>query len=190
MRSAWNTRVAGCLWRSRRRAPRGDALDQSGELRRCARTAAIWRSATMARAMRGAMRSSPNSRKMRISSASDAPLTTSAALTPFARAHAHVERPVVHEAEAALGVVELRRGDAEIEQNAVEFEAGLAPGRRRRASAEKGARKIATRGSPAKRALASATATESRSRHSNRPSAMSFSKIAPACPPRPKVASR
>ena len=40
-------------------------------------------------------------------------------------AHAHVQRAVVHEAEAALGIVELRRGDAEIEQDAVEFEAGL-----------------------------------------------------------------
>ena len=39
--------------------------------------------------------------------------------------HAHIERPVVHEAEAAGGVVELRRGDAQIEQHAVEFEAGL-----------------------------------------------------------------
>ena len=37
----------------------------------------------------------------------------------------------------------------EIEQNAVEFEAGLAPASAQAASAEKGARKIATRGSVA-----------------------------------------
>ena len=38
---------------------------------------------------------------------------------PAARVHAHVERRVVTEAEAARGVVELRRGDAEVEQDAV-----------------------------------------------------------------------
>jgi len=38
------------------------------------------------------------------------------------RAHSHVERTVVHETEPARRVVELRRGDAEVEQNAVELE--------------------------------------------------------------------
>ena len=33
--------------------------------------------------------------------------------------------PSLHEAEAALGLVELRRGDAQVEQDAVELEAGL-----------------------------------------------------------------
>ena len=54
-------------------------------------------------------------------------LTTSAALSPSPGRHAHVERSVLHEAEAARGVVELRRGDAEVEQDAVELEAGLHP---------------------------------------------------------------
>ena len=40
-----------------------------------------------------------------------------------ARRHAHIQRPVLHEAEAARGIVELRRGDAQIEQDAVELEA-------------------------------------------------------------------
>ena len=44
---------------------------------------------------------------------------------PSPCAHAHVERSVLHEAEAARGIVELRRGHAEIEQDAVELEAGL-----------------------------------------------------------------
>jgi len=42
----------------------------------------------------------------------------------FILAHPHVEGPVLHEAEAAGGFVELRRGNAQVEQNAVEFEAG------------------------------------------------------------------
>ncbi len=44
--------------------------------------------------------------------------TTSAALGP-SRAHAHVERTVEPEREAALGLVELHRGHAEIEHDAV-----------------------------------------------------------------------
>ena len=35
-------------------------------------------------------------------------------------AHAHVERAVVAEREAALGLIELHRGDAEVEQDAVD----------------------------------------------------------------------
>jgi hypothetical protein len=35
-------------------------------------------------------------------------------------AHAHVERPVVAEREAAFGLIELHRGDAEIEQDAID----------------------------------------------------------------------
>ena len=37
-----------------------------------------------------------------------------------ARLHPHVERPVIAEREAALGLVELHRGDADIEHDAVE----------------------------------------------------------------------
>src|SRR5258708_9590944 len=41
---------------------------------------------------------------------------------PLAGGHAHVERTVLHEAEAACRIVDLRRGDAEVEENAVGFE--------------------------------------------------------------------
>ena len=44
---------------------------------------------------------------------------------PLARRHAHVERAVLHEAEAARRVVDLRRGNAEVEENAVELESRL-----------------------------------------------------------------
>ena len=106
----------------------------------------------MARAMRGARRSSPYSRKMRISSLERRAVDDIGGAQALARRHAHVERSVLHEAEAARGIVELRRGDAEIEQDAVELEARLRPDRRKPPSAENGARKIATRGSAAKRA--------------------------------------
>jgi hypothetical protein len=44
---------------------------------------------------------------------------------PRTRRHAHVERTVLQETEAALGVIELRGGDAQIEQDAVELEPRL-----------------------------------------------------------------
>ena len=46
-------------------------------------------------------------------------LTTSAARRPRLR-HAHVERPVAQEGEAARGLVDLHRGDADIEHHAVD----------------------------------------------------------------------
>ena len=52
-------------------------------------------------------------------SRSPAALTTSAALAPCAR-HAHVERPVETEREAALGGIELHGGNAEVEHHAVD----------------------------------------------------------------------
>ena len=83
------------------------------------------RSFTMARAMRGARRSSPYSRKMRISSSKRRAVDHVGGAHPDARRHAHVERPVLREAEAARGIVELRRGHAQIEQDAVELETGF-----------------------------------------------------------------
>ena len=50
--------------------------------------------------------------------ASSAPLTTSAADGPVRR-HAHVERPVALEREAARGIVELHGGDADVEHDAI-----------------------------------------------------------------------
>jgi hypothetical protein len=118
-----------------------------------------------------------------------APLTTSAAERPVAAAHAHVQGTVLHEAEAALGVVELRRGDTEVEQNAVELESGahaVGAGRERREGLEKNA--DARIGSESRARLAIRRRNRGRGTAS-RPSAMSLSKIAPACPPRPNVAS-
>ena len=61
-------------------------------------------------------------------SRSPAALTTSAALAPVLR-HAHVERPVEAEREAALRRVELHGGNAEVEHHAVDFrETGVARG--------------------------------------------------------------
>ena len=51
-------------------------------------------------------------------SASSAVLTTSAAVGP-SLAHAHVERAVALKREAALGIVELHGGDADVEHDAV-----------------------------------------------------------------------
>ena len=56
---------------------------------------------------------------MSASSSSSVPLTTSAALGPLLR-HAHVERAVGLEGEAALGLVELHGGDADVEHDAVD----------------------------------------------------------------------
>ena len=70
----------------------------------------------MARATRRAKRSSPNARISSASSVSGRLATRSAALSPCA-AHSHVERPVEAERETALGVVELHRGDPEIERD-------------------------------------------------------------------------
>ena len=75
------------------------------------------RRATMALAIARARRSSPSLPMISASSCSDSVLTRSAAVGPC-RAHAHVERAVLHEGEAALGLVELHRGDAEIEHDA------------------------------------------------------------------------
>ena len=41
----------------------------------------------------------------------------SAALMPRVRVHAHIQRAVVHETEAALRVIELWRRHAQVEQN-------------------------------------------------------------------------
>ena len=63
---------------------------------------------------------------MSASSASGSVFTRSAADGP-ALLHAHVERPVGAEGEAALGLVELEGGDAEIHHHAVELRRRRAP---------------------------------------------------------------
>ena len=73
----------------------------------------------MARATARAWRSSPRIARMAARSRSEAEATTSAAVGP-ADAHAHVERTVMAKGKSALGLVELHRGDAEVEDHAVD----------------------------------------------------------------------
>ena len=68
---------------------------------------------------------------------SSARARNSAALSPRVGVHAHVERAVEAEAEAALGVVDLRRRDAEVEQHAVDLR-DAERGERRRHRRERG----------------------------------------------------
>ena len=116
MRSAWKLRVAACGWpgfgrgSSRSIRPASCSVVVKGADRR---------SATMARAMRREARSSPYWKRMSASAASGRPLTRSAA-AGAGLAHPHVERPVLLEGEAARGLVELHRGDADVEHDAVE----------------------------------------------------------------------
>ena len=72
-----------------------------------------------ARATARARRSSPKWKKMSASSASEARVDEVGGAVAVAL-HAHVERPVVAEGEAALGLVELHRGDADVEHDAVD----------------------------------------------------------------------
>jgi hypothetical protein len=60
---------------------------------------------------------------MRISSFKDAPLTTSAALLPMPGVMRISRGPSCTKLKPRDGVVELRRGDSQVEQNAVELEA-------------------------------------------------------------------
>ena len=115
MRSAWNVRVAGWMSCGLARTTRGDDV---GELRgrvdrrlgaRLDDGAGDWRAKTLLAeyeddvgeiALAGGVHDVGGAR-------------------PLA-AHAHVERPVEPEREAALGLVELHRGDADVEHDAVD----------------------------------------------------------------------
>ena len=123
------------------RAPRG---------RRC-RRARWWcaigassRAATMARATARECRSSPSWKMMSARSRSDG-LRHHVGGARAVAAHAHVERAVEAEREAALGLVELHRRDAEIEHDAVDRVVAEFS-RRPRSSAEK---RSSTSGQPA-----------------------------------------
>jgi hypothetical protein len=103
------------------------------------------------------MRSSPNSRKMRTSSASDAPLTTSAALSARAPAHAHVEGPSCMKLKPRSASSSCGEETPRSNRMPSNFSPGshaIGAGRERR----EGARKMLTRGSDPNRARASATA--------------------------------
>ena len=80
---------------------------------------------------RARKRSSPSVAMMLARSRSEARAITSAALGPVA-AHAHVERAVETEREAALGLIELHRGHADVEHDAVDRLDGRTGARPRR----------------------------------------------------------
>ena len=113
IRIAWKVRVAGSLfwpWRkpkALRTTAASSAVRVSG------------RAATIARATERARGSSPYSLMTRAISASSPSLRNSAAVMPGLR-HAHVERAVGLEREAAVGAVELHRRHADVERDAVD----------------------------------------------------------------------
>ena len=113
IRSAWNVRVAGCFPGSRVLTARATSSASS-------RVRSIGRSrlaATMACATRRAKRSSPESGD-HLANLVDARTSEPRGHRLTAcRVHAHIERTVGPEAEAARRIVELRRGDTEVEQN-------------------------------------------------------------------------
>ena len=119
MRSAWNVRVAGCLPGSRVGTARGDQRRRAGRVRSIG---ASRPRRTIARAMRRAKRSSPSA-EQRVGDLALAMRARShcAAVWSGLVVHPHVERSILHEAEAALGCVELRRRNTEIEQHAVQL---------------------------------------------------------------------
>ena len=151
MRSAWNVRVAG--WMSPGRERTTEATISASA--RVVRIGAASRALTMARATAREWRSSPSMKMMLARSRSLAACTTSAALGAIA-AHAHVERPVEAEGEAALGVIELHGGDAEIEHHAVDR--GKAGARARCASRLREA--LLDQRQPARRAACTRSAPE------------------------------
>ena len=120
MRTAWNSRAksGGPVRAPRRAADRADEVVARRE-------GTVARRRTISRARRPARGSSPYSRKMRASSSSSRVAEQlRGARRGASRAHAHVERRALPEGEAARRVVDLMRGDAKVEQDAVEAKVG------------------------------------------------------------------
>ena len=104
------------------------------------------------------------------------------------RVHAHVERAVFAEAEAARGVVELRRGDAEIEQRAIAMRASCVRVHQRRKFVKLAVHQLQP--SLVRKACAPGRdGRGSRSMATSCPSLPSASRMRALCPPRPNVAS-
>ena len=118
-RIAWNVRVAGCT-RARTPPPRTAPATMAASRRVVATGMPRLRSATTARAMRRAARSSPrfaqHSPDLLLGSARE-PLGRGYAC---ARIHSHVQRTVVQEAESTLRLIELGGGDPEVHQHRVD----------------------------------------------------------------------
>jgi hypothetical protein len=103
MRNAWKVRVAGCLPGSRVRTAR----ELSGAPRLDDRTGHTARETLLAEA------------RDHLANLVDArPSEPGRDRLAACRVHAHVERAVGAEAEAAARIVELRRGHAEVEEHA------------------------------------------------------------------------
>ena len=116
MRIAWKVRVAGCLPGSRV----GTAAEQIAASCAVRSIGSAARAATIARAMRFAKA------LLAQGAQDDRDVALAGARQPLRRSlsrlivHAHVERPVLHETEAAPGLIELRRRDPEVHQHAVQ----------------------------------------------------------------------
>ena len=123
MRSAWNTRVAGCLWRSRAARHARDHLRRARSVRSNGRVCAVGDDG--ARDARRQPLLAEFAEDARSARPPDAPLTTSAALGPSPSLMRMSSGPSCMKLKPRCGIVELRRGDAEVEQDAVELEAGL-----------------------------------------------------------------
>ena len=115
MRSAWNVRVAGWIWFGLARTTR-PTMSASA---RVVRIGASLRAATMARATRARM---PLLAELEddVGEIALRGLRHHVGGARAVAAHAHVERAVEPEREAALGLIELHRGHAEIEHDAVD----------------------------------------------------------------------
>ena len=116
MRSAWNVRVAGWIWFGLARTTRADDV---GQRPGGARSAPRLRAATMARATRARMALLAELEDD-VGEIALGRLRHHVGGARAVAAHAHVERAVEPEREAALGLVELHRGHAEIEHDAVD----------------------------------------------------------------------
>ncbi len=121
MRSAWKLRVAGCDWPGLARGRQESTMAASCSVVAMGASA---RACAMRRAMRRLARSSPKLNRISASSASLAVLTRSAALGPSCDMRMS-SGPSRRKEKPRSGLVELHRGDPEIEHHAVEIGAVL-----------------------------------------------------------------
>ena len=117
MRSAWNVRVAGSMRCSRGAAPRGGRSSRAGRSCRPAPRGAPRRSRARCGARSVPRRTGRSRRQDRFLARAGDQIGGGVAARAI---HAHVERLVALEAEAAARRVELHRRDAEIGERAVD----------------------------------------------------------------------
>ena len=114
IRIAWKVRFAG--WPRPKRYAGGTAARIAST---SSQVVSSGRRRTISAAIERAWRSSPSSRIAAASRVAGHSLTTSSALRRLRGVHPHVERRVVGVGEAALGGVELERGDPEVHEDDV-----------------------------------------------------------------------